>query len=124
VAVLLRALVLLEVWDSPVLYLHHWTETDNAFYDLWARQIVAGDLLSVRDVRPFHSWHGHVARAAYEASGGRGPISEATVRRIWDEWLGPARSIRTRSTLFHRRALGLSGATCVSCSSRKRCWGF
>ena len=89
VAILLRALVLLEVWDSPVLYLHHWTETDNAFYDLWARQIVAGDLLSVHDVRPYHSWHGHVARAAYEASGGPEPMSEAVGRRIWDEWLGP-----------------------------------
>lgn len=89
VAILLRALVLLEVWDSPVLYLHHWTETDNAFYDLWARKIVAGDLLSAHDVRPFHSWHMHVARAAYEASGGREPMSETIGRRIWDEWLGP-----------------------------------
>lgn len=89
VAVLLRALVLHEVWDSPVLYLHHWTETDNAFYDLWARKIVAGDLLSVHDVRPYHSWHGHVARAAYQASGGREPMSEAIGRRVWDEWLGP-----------------------------------
>jgi hypothetical protein len=89
VAILLRALVLLEVWDSPVLYLHHWTETDNAFYDLWARKIVDGDLLSVQDVRPLHSWHGHVARAAYEASGGRAPIGDTAVRRIWDEWLGP-----------------------------------
>ena len=88
-AILLRALVLLEVWDSPVLYLHHWTETDNAFYDLWARKIVDGDVLSVQDVRPLHSWHGHVARAAYEASGGRAPIGDAAVRRIWDEWLGP-----------------------------------
>lgn len=89
VAILLRALVLLEVWDSPVLYLHHWSETDNAFYDLWARKIVAGDVLSVQDVRPYHSWHGHVARAAYEASGGREPMSEAIGRRVWDEWLGP-----------------------------------
>lgn len=89
VAILLRALVLIEVWDSPVLYLHHWTETDNAFYDSWARKIVGGDVLSVHDVRPYHSWHGHVARAAYEASGGREPMSEAIGRRIWDEWLGP-----------------------------------
>ncbi len=89
VAVLLRALVWLEVWDSPVLYLHHWSETDNAFYDMWARKIVAGDLLSVRDVRPYHSWHGHVARAAYLAGGGRDPMTEAVGRRIWDEWLGP-----------------------------------
>jgi hypothetical protein len=89
VAILLRALVMIEVWDSPILYLHHWTETDNAFYDLWARKIVAGDVLSIQDVRPVHSWHAHVARAAYASSGGRGPISEAAVRRIWDEWLGP-----------------------------------
>jgi hypothetical protein len=89
VAILVRALVLLEVWDSPILYLHHWTETDNAFYDLWARKIVDGDVLSVNDERPFHSWHMHVARAAYEASGGREPMSETIGRRIWDEWLGP-----------------------------------
>jgi len=89
VAILLRALVLIEVWDSPVLYLHHWTETDNAFYDRWARRIVGGDFLSVHDVRPFHSWHGHVARAAYEASGGGEPMTEAIGRRIWDQWLGP-----------------------------------
>jgi hypothetical protein len=88
VGILLRGLVLLDVWDSPILSLHHWSETDNAFYDLWARKIVAGDVLSVHDVRPFHSWHRSVARAAYEASGGREPMSEATGRRIWDEWLG------------------------------------
>jgi 4-amino-4-deoxy-L-arabinose transferase-like glycosyltransferase len=89
VAILLRALVLIAVWDSPILYLHHWSETDNAFNDLWARKIVAGDVLSVDDVRPVHSWHRHVARAAFEASGGRAPLGESAVRRIWDEWLGP-----------------------------------
>jgi hypothetical protein len=89
VATLFRALVFFEIRDSPILHLHHWTETDNAFYDWWARTIVAGDLLSVHDVRPFHSWHGHVARAVHDASGSREPLTEAEGRRIWDQWLGP-----------------------------------
>ncbi len=89
VAILLRAFVLIEVWNSPVLSLHHWSETDNAFYDSWAQKIVAGDVLSVNDVRPLHSWHTAVARAAYQASGGRETLGDAEVRRIWDQWLGP-----------------------------------
>jgi 4-amino-4-deoxy-L-arabinose transferase-like glycosyltransferase len=89
VAILLRAFVLIEVWSSPVLALHHWSETDNAFYDRWAQKIVDGDVLSVNDVRPLHSWHTLVARSAYEASGGREAIGDAAVRRIWDQWLGP-----------------------------------
>lgn len=89
VAIIVRALVFIELRDSPILYLDRWSETDNSFYDGWARKIVGGDLLSVHDVRPFHSWHEHIARAAHEASGSTEPFGESVGRRTWDEWLGP-----------------------------------
>jgi 4-amino-4-deoxy-L-arabinose transferase-like glycosyltransferase len=58
------------------------------FYHGWAKSIAAGEVLSDPSPRPYHSWHGHVARAAHAASGSSEPFDERVGRRIWNRWLG------------------------------------
>jgi 4-amino-4-deoxy-L-arabinose transferase-like glycosyltransferase len=88
IAAAIRAVNFLSFKDTPLPYLHYWSETDIAFYHGWARKILAGDLLSVDDVRPYHSWHVNVAREAHRLLGADTPLDHDTVRRYWDRWLG------------------------------------
>lgn len=87
----LRAAVWSAVSDGPLPYLHHWTESDMAFFRSWAREILAGDLLTERGGLPAHSWHDHVARRVHERSGSPEPYGDAVRVRYWRRWLGPGR---------------------------------
>jgi 4-amino-4-deoxy-L-arabinose transferase-like glycosyltransferase len=88
IAATIRLVNYLQIKDTPLPYLHHWAESDMHFYNDWARHIVAGDLLTDSNMRPYHSWHGHIARDAYEAMGVSEPIDEAAGRQLWNRWLG------------------------------------
>jgi hypothetical protein len=63
-AAMIRVIVVLQLADSPCLQMHRWAESDMAFFDYWAQQIVAGDWLSAHVGHPFHGWHDRVARTA------------------------------------------------------------
>jgi len=87
-AAAVRVVAWQQVRDSPMLELHHWSETDMALYFGWARAIRAGDWLSRLDTLPYHSWHQHIARDVHAASGSMQPFDEQVARRIWRGWLG------------------------------------
>jgi 4-amino-4-deoxy-L-arabinose transferase-like glycosyltransferase len=87
-AALVRVVAYREIKDSPILELQRWSEADMSLYVSWARAIRAGDWLSRADQTPYHSWHGHMARAVHAASGSTEPFDERVGRRIWRGWLG------------------------------------
>ncbi len=76
---------------GPLLYLHHWTESDMHYFQAWARGIAAGDLLSRESGKPAHSWHDNFAREVHERSGSTEPYGPEVRRRLWDRWLGAPR---------------------------------
>ncbi len=91
IAVILRLATAAQIRESPLSHLHHWSETDMHFYHGWAESIVAGDLLTARRMKPYHSWHMRVARAVHAvhaAAGAPEPFDDAIGRRLWDRWLG------------------------------------
>jgi len=87
-ATAIRLVSWLDIRDGPLLYLHRWTESDMAFFDEWARAILAGDVLGRATPRPYHSGHNGVAREAHRLSGASEPFDEAVGRRLWNHWLG------------------------------------
>jgi 4-amino-4-deoxy-L-arabinose transferase-like glycosyltransferase len=87
-AIAVRLVAFWEIRDGPLVRLHHWAESDMHFYNSWARRIVAGDLLTNTSLRPYHSWHHHIAREVHAASGAAGPFSDTVVEQIWNRWLG------------------------------------
>ncbi len=76
---------------GPLLYLHHWTESDMHYFQAWARGFAAGDLLSRESGRPAHSWHDNFAREVHQRSGSTEPYGPEVRRRLWDRWLGGSR---------------------------------
>jgi hypothetical protein len=82
-----RLVSYLQVRHGSILYAHWAPDTDMNFYDAWARGIVAGDLL--RAPRPYHPWHGEVARDVHAVVAPGAPFDDAVGRRMWDRWLGP-----------------------------------
>ena len=77
-----------EIRDGALPWLHRWTESDMAFFDMWAEAIVGGDVLGRATPRPYHTGHAGVARAAHEMLGNPGPFDEAVGRAMWARWLG------------------------------------
>lgn len=85
-AAALRLVTFAQIRGSALLYLHHWSETDMYFYHTWAQAVAAGDVLTDRSMKPYHSWHMHVARTLLAEAGE--PYSEAAGRQVWDRLLG------------------------------------
>lgn len=89
-ALALRLTALAALHDGPFVRLHHWTETDMAFFASWARRIADGDLLSVRQPRhPQHDWH-RVIAAAYLSARGQ-PVDDEATAALWERWYGGPR---------------------------------
>jgi 4-amino-4-deoxy-L-arabinose transferase-like glycosyltransferase len=105
VAALVRIVYFREVSTTPLRVMHQWDQTDMAYYDFWARRILAGDWLS-RDVPPpLHIWHKETAEewlrlhpelkaALIEQAAAAGVTdaaaqAEFTQRAVWKQWVGP-----------------------------------
>lgn len=87
-AVALRIATYAEIKDGPVLYLHTWTQSDMSFFDGWARAIVAGDVLSRGDIRPYHRRHRKLACTALARRDVSAACDDAAIKRVWDGWVG------------------------------------
>lgn len=94
-----RALVQVEIDRGPCAWQHRWVETDMAFFDEWARAIVAGDVLSEDVGHPFVGWHASLAEryfanhpdelARWTNAAGEAPRDrDAAARALWDHWYG------------------------------------
>src|SRR5688500_1184463 len=47
----------LQARDSAIMSIHKWVNSDMAFFDTWAKHIVAGDFWGDEALHPFHDWH-------------------------------------------------------------------
>ena len=98
VSVAVRALYFAEVNDSPLIELHRWEASDMHFFDLWAREIKAGDWLTDKSLHPHLPWHREVAKnylaqnpeEKAELELRRGPDGKPldVSRALWDRWYG------------------------------------
>jgi len=100
-AAALRVVYVVQVVGSPAADQHRWDQSDMAFFDQWAGQIAAGDLLSVDVGHPFHRWHARIADAYLEdrpvlrlwlgALSADGGSTDAAQRELWSGWYGKRR---------------------------------
>jgi len=97
-SVLVRIPYFLEINHSPCVWQHRWSQTDMNFFDLWAKNIAAGDWLTDKVLHPWHEWHKSIA-AAYlrlhpEAVSSQEPVRPAGAspaepfRVLWERWWG------------------------------------
>ncbi|MCY2929722.1 MAG: glycosyltransferase family 39 protein, partial [Planctomycetota bacterium] len=105
-SVLLRAGYYLQLSQGPCLWQHRWDQSDMNFFDSWARQIAAGDVLS-KDVKmPLHGWHKEVAQIYYAKHPNERSeptvkvnvdgkvveeVSDQDARKLWEQWCGNGR---------------------------------
>lgn len=89
-SVIVRICAFLDLSRGPCFWQHKWQDTDMRTYDEWARDIAAGDWLSVNMHPPYNEWHREVANAYFRlyparrevlAQGGIDPA-----RALWDTW--------------------------------------
>jgi 4-amino-4-deoxy-L-arabinose transferase-like glycosyltransferase len=89
-SIAVRAVYYAELGRGPCLWTHRWTESDNAFFDRWAKDIAGGDWLTDQALHPMVSWNYaiakmHFARHPEEATGG----DESTLATaLWNRWYG------------------------------------
>lgn len=96
-AALCRIVVLVEVFDTPVMYSVRHEEMDMRFFAQWAAHIVEHGPLDPTPLHPVHTWHRHVAAAHF----GKFPpvpgknfleldnrVREPMIRDLWNEWYG------------------------------------
>jgi 4-amino-4-deoxy-L-arabinose transferase-like glycosyltransferase len=89
VATSLRAVTYFDIREGPLLHLHAWSQSDMHFFDGWARNIAAGDLLTRDGTRPYHGRHIELACRAFVLTGGtQSACHQAEVGRLWDQWVG------------------------------------
>ncbi len=93
-ALLVRVVYFVDAGHSPAVGMHEWAESDMSFFDLWAGEIAAGDLLTNQSLHPDHSWHreaavtylgDHPEEATTLAPGGS---PQEAGRALWNKWYG------------------------------------
>src|SRR5688500_8312386 len=60
-SLVLSLIYYLQARDSPIMTIHKWENSDMAFFDKWARHIVAGDWWGDEILHPYHDWHDDLA---------------------------------------------------------------
>src|SRR5215831_14097581 len=64
--IVVRGAYFAELSSGPCLWTHRWTESDNAFFDRWAKEIAAGDWLTNQELHPMVSWSYAMAKMYFE----------------------------------------------------------
>ncbi len=97
-SVALRVIAFAELNDGPTFWFHRWDQSDMHFFDLWARQIVQGDVLTDQSLHPRLGWHDRIAQAFIERypEKARELVGRAVTNPndpqassvLWDRWYG------------------------------------
>ena len=100
-SVALRMVAFVELNKGPSFWLHRWHGTDMHFFDLWARTISEGDVLTDRSLHPYSPWHQRLSREfirrypekTLQVLGRRvaDPDDPEASRALWDRWYGGKR---------------------------------
>ena len=86
------------VANGPLYGMYAWNESDNAFFDEWARALAAGDWLNRQPLHPHHGWHRDIADYYFQQHPDKlndilaaHPNRDSTFsagKILWDEWYG------------------------------------
>lgn len=86
------------VANGPLYGMYAWNESDNAFFDEWARALAAGDWLNRQPLHPHHGWHRDIADHYFQQHPDKlnailtaHPNRDSTFsagKVLWDEWYG------------------------------------
>ncbi len=102
-----RVSLFTSVVNEPIYVLYQWDDSDNRFFDDWAKRIAAGDVLGREAYHPYHSWHKAFAEYYFQKHPEKErEILEANPNRdstfvageeLWNEWY--------RGNTFHQEPL-------------------
>ena len=84
-----RAVYYVELSPGPCLWAHRWSESDNAFFDRWAREIAGGDWLTNQELHPMASWNYAIAKmyfAKHPDQAARFGDETAAATWLWNRW--------------------------------------
>ncbi len=87
-----------EVVNEPIQVLYLWDDSDNRFFDDWAKRIASGDVLGREAYHPYHSWHKEFAEYYFQKHPEKeqqilsaNPNRDSTFvagKVLWNEWYG------------------------------------
>lgn len=94
----IRIAVFSSVANGPLYQMYRWPESDNFFFDQWARSLSAGDWLNRQPLHPYHGWHDDFAKVYFkqhpdqlnrvlQANAGR-DSAFVPGKALWNEWYG------------------------------------
>ena len=96
--IVVRVIYYAQLSDGPLLWAHRWTESDNNFFDRWAKEIAAGDWLTNQELHPMVSWNYTMAKmyfdrhpekiAEFQPAGSPPGDDAARATALWNRWLG------------------------------------
>ncbi|NUM33788.1 MAG: glycosyltransferase family 39 protein [Candidatus Brocadiae bacterium] len=89
-SLLLRFFYYQEIQNTPALFLHQDAQTDMNFFHVWAGNIAQGDILTKKDLHPYHLWHHKIALAASQQAG-KTEFTQETGKKMWEDWYGGKR---------------------------------
>lgn len=94
----IRIAVFSSVANGPLYQMYHWPESDNYFFDQWARSLSAGDWLNRQPLHPYHGWHDEFATVYFKQHPDQlsrilqaNPGRDSTFvpgKALWNEWYG------------------------------------
>lgn len=86
------------VAGGPLYNMYQWPNSDNAFFDEWARSLAAGDWLNRLPLHPYHEWHQEFAEFYLKQHPDKlqqilanHPVRDSTFvpgKVLWNEWYG------------------------------------
>jgi 4-amino-4-deoxy-L-arabinose transferase-like glycosyltransferase len=96
--VLIRLAMFNTIAHGPVYEMYRWPESDNHFFDEWARKLANGDWLNRQSIHPYHSWHREFADYYFKQHPEKlleiqkaNPNRDSTFipgKVLWNEWYG------------------------------------
>lgn len=86
------------VANGPLYQMYKWPQSDNYFFDEWARTLAGGDWLNRQPLHPYHQWHDEFAGFYFKQHPDKlnqilnaNPNRDSTFvagKVLWNEWYG------------------------------------
>src|SRR5687767_6429444 len=65
-SLLLSIIYYFQARNSAIMTVYKWVNSDMNFFDVWAKDIAAGDWLGRDALHPYHNWHDDLAREYFQ----------------------------------------------------------
>jgi 4-amino-4-deoxy-L-arabinose transferase-like glycosyltransferase len=94
-SVAVRLVYFVELSHGPCLWLYRWDQSDDHFFDRWAKDIAGGDWLTNKELHPVMDWNTEMARMYFARHpdrvqqflpGGSSKDETALSTALWNRW--------------------------------------